>query len=915
MSEKNIKPIIKRVGTVKLSDIDDKLKLRVEIYDDLKSENPKYTFADFINLSFYSLYPEGYFDDVKGENEETIDYMGKEITIKKLMKSNSFALLKQNKNIQKKLVKLNGGQKSIVDILNQGSLVEGEDEKFSFPPAWKIQVNENNGKVKLAYSLDLPFNADENMSTINNKVMSDVLNEKLTKLVNHASSMTKAETKKYQTVDDFYTDVFKEYNKRVEKSQRINLKNEDLKKAVTKHYNDQLVDGVLSLNTNLQQMDGRLDSMLDSLKKATVKKNIPGKGVEEKKVPEDDKEEDKNTPNPPKESEIIPPVEEIPNEPNTDGDIKVSLVLLRDVRYEGGRYIKEDVTHVLELTITELREKYSTELNAAEGFAVMGITDKDGNPQPLTKEIVDLCPNASTVEVDQKVKEIKKGSFSRENINDVFLLDTENYDANTGKLVWDIEQGAVENTNEDFRIHISGARRDNDSKTGWSYNYVGFTADKFNNLYYSNYNDGLKAEADGRKFTFAPSDNNKVITDIGEPVPEDKTPHYKPPVEGPKPPVQRPQRKHVYPYLLDSHRHLNFGWGSLLRWSIKHPVWSTLAITGGVLGIAGIFSGIVPAFGALFASIKTAAISVAAISVVVGGVIEIGKQILKKTNKRYKSLFLTDKANKLNRKIAEKISRVQNNMNRQQELLGNEVGLLHGNAIKKEGERNLSQNNINTIRNEHAEYLKLQKQNQKLIGSGKGITALNSKMQKLMAKVDALEVAIGGEDTVKQELRRDNVSEVKTIVEYVNRAHKQMGRVYKPNNDVENKNGESNENVYDHYRRYHMNKHSVAEVEENTSEENDQTQDNKQAPNKKKQTKIKPKKVVINTLDEDITNELQDDVQNRVDNIIEGENEYNFGVGNIAWEGKEDYDRVHNPRYNTSTHGDNDSDNSQENER
>ncbi len=596
-------------------------------------------------------------------------------------------------------------------------------------------------------------------------------------------------------------------------------------------------------------------------------------------------------------------------------ETEVTLFLLSAVKNNNGKVTNVPSTAVgdpITGTISEIKKKYSEHLNKADGVLIMGVFDKkDNTPGPLTKDIVDLCPNASTIEVSPNVSQISKEAFSRDSISDVFLMGGENFDSETGKLAWDIEQGAVGNGNSDFRIHLAGARRGVEGGV-----YTGFTAESFNN-FYENYNGLLKADVNGGILTTSKesvvpkTDNNeKVVTKIDDAesvatvdtnnnvvnnggqnsnansnvninqastntntnnnntvntnTTNTATNNYQ-------------GRPHVYPYVLDKHRHLNFGFGSIVRWSIKRPVWSTIAITGGLLGVAGILSGVVPAFGALFSSIKIATISVVSVGILVGGAIQIGKQILKKTNPRYRSLFLTDKANKLNRKIADKIRRIQSNMNNQRRLLEDEVGLLHGNATKTEGRKELSENNINTIRNEHAEYLKLQKQNQKLIQSGKGITNLNNRMQRIMEEVDRLEGTIGREDSLKQRLRQDKVKDVNSIIGYVNRAHKQMGKVYRPNTNMDIPEGESNANVYDHYRRYYTDK-----VNQQYGTSNYRFRENQ---------------IMNMPLDSDYTQDIKSDVRNRVGRILDGESEDNFGVRFINIEGKEEYVRSNNPKY------------------
>lgn len=589
-------------------------------------------------------------------------------------------------------------------------------------------------------------------------------------------------------------------------------------------------------------------------------------------------------------------------------ETEVTLFLLSAVKNNNGKVTNVPSTAVgdpITGTISEIKKKYSEHLNKADGVLIMGVFDKkDNTPSALTKDIVDLCPNASTIEVSPHVSQISKEAFSRDSISDVFLMGGDNFDSETGKLAWDIEQGAVGNGNSDFRIHLAGARRGVEGGV-----YTGFTAETFNN-FYENYNGLLKADVNGGIFTtskesvVSKTDNDeKVVTNIddAESVAAAETNNNVANNGGQNSNVNINQaststnannnntvntntannyqgRPHVYPYALDTHRHLNFGFGSIVRWSIKRPVWSTIAVTGGLLGVAGILSGVVPAFGALFSSIKIATISVAAVSILVGGAIQIGKQILKKTNPRYRSLFLTDKANKINRKIADKIRRVQSNMNHQRTLLEDEVGLLHGNATKTEGRKELSENNINTIQNEHAKYLKLQRQNQKLIQSGKGVTKLNDKMQRIMEEVDRLEGTIGREDSQKQRLRQERVSEVNSMIGYVNRAHNRMGRVYRPNSNIDIPEGESNANVYDHYRRYYADK-----VNEQYGSNNENQ--------------------ILNTsLDDMYTGDIKSDVRDRVGRILEGESEDSYGINYINIEGKEEYVRANNPKYLRRNH-------------
>lgn len=580
-------------------------------------------------------------------------------------------------------------------------------------------------------------------------------------------------------------------------------------------------------------------------------------------------------------------------------------------------------------SISKIREKYGKDIASAKGVYILGVTDREGKPLPVTKGIVDLCPNATTVHINENVKQISKGAFSRNNITNVFLMLNEStidsFDPTTSKLVWDIENGAVENSNKEFRIYLAGTRIERPV-------YTGYTVDSFNRLYKDDNNALLKADVDGRIFTQSKDsvisktdddkeivgdstnlqpdsnnesvDENSVVTN-GNNQNQDNLNNNENIVNTNEGSVDTNQsndnsdqnnqntdnnnvntddnnnvdpsnvnddvntenirstcRHRTYPYLLDTHRHLNFGWGSLLRWGIKRPVLSTIAITGGLLGIAGLLSGVVPAFGALFSSIKIATISVLAVGVLVGGAIEIGKQILKKTNKRYRTMFIKDKANKINKKISDKIRRIQNNMNRQKEALNDETGLLHGNAIKKEGVKKLSSRNENSIQSYHTKYSDIQNENQQLIYGRDGIENLNEKMQELMKEVSILENQIGGEDQLKQRLRNDKLSQIKDIVASIKGNHKKMGRVYKPSEELGIPNGESSlRNIYDHYRQY-----------KKINTDND------------------------NELDPDTTYKIKKEVNERLEQVFAENDENEIGIDNISIEDKQTYNRNNNPR-------------------
>lgn len=415
-------------------------------------------------------------------------------------------------------------------------------------------------------------------------------------------------------------------------------------------------------------------------------------------------------------------------------------------------------------------EQLKKRVMGENGFA-SGVRDADGSGETADKDAEPKTTSDSSQDVSDQTTPSENQTTDEQQGNE-----EQNVDDNTGEIVEDPHHtGGGERFSEPIRLDEDEKNDNEETKE----------------------EDGkTEGESDEKEEELTPQDPPKKKTSSKNTTPEQVK-------EG---------TKYKYPHCLDNHRHLNFGFGALTRWAIKRPVWTALALTGSVLGVAGMLSGVVPAFAGLFTSIKMVAVSAVAVGVIVGGVIEGTKQILKRTSRRYRTLFMTDKANKVNKKIQEQLVAVEQNLKDQQRHMITETQIMDGNV-----ERKLSDENIKDIKKEHNEFVKLARENEKLLNGKKGVNALYKEMDKYMREVSRLEGQIGDENQAKKETREANQEIVKKIVRSYNDSVKDMKKVYGKDEYYQDKKV-SNMNVMDYYRE------KFAEDKNNQPQENKNSQ-------------------------------------------------------------------------------------------
>lgn len=647
---------------------------------------------------------------------------------------------------------IKGSIKNILKLNKEISTVDIEEN-----------VNENNEK---SYGFSVPFNLylddSTKIKTLDTFKLTNILNNTLSSFLKRRSGLNKSDIKKYGTANSFVDTIIKEYNKGLTAKEKIGSKSATISREVfAKEINKVVVDAIQDVNTKLQKEYNTAKSAYDEVRKIESAKRREERNAIKKATEEKE--------------EAVSSVS------------KISCALFD----ANGRCIES----IKGKTIEQIKEKYASKLNDTSRIIFTGVTNSTGTRvTPLTLQMVNLCPNADVVEVCEVVSQIEDYAFARKNIKTVILRGCENFNKTTGEFNWELKPNTLRNDNPDFRIVAGGRIGDKER----------YVSSKYNDFMYEYYNGLLEKSLNGQIYTQYPDSNIPKLTsgedkkevvgseDLKNPDPQPQPQRSASTIKT----LNKEKKNYMYPYQLDVHRHLNFGPGSLLRWSIKRPVWSTIAVTGAILGIAGIFSGVIPAFGALFASIKIAATSVFVGGLAIAGVIQIGKQILKKVNKRYRSLFMKDKANKINKKIAERLRQVQDNITLSKSLMEKEVGILEGNSIK-ENNPSLSVDNTYSINEAHKEYLQLIAKNKKLM---KQVSSLQKKMNSQMTAATTLEHQIGGEGTQKCQDRERRLNEANSIIEYYKKASKSMGRLYKPEPDKEGrKDGESNLSIIDLY--------------------------------------------------------------------------------------------------------------------
>ena len=751
-----------------------------EINDDLytkalnsfKVENSgEASFSDFINFFFYGIVPNGSLDTLN-ISEKVAQKMKYPFSIKGSIKN---------------ILKLNNNKISTVDI--------------------EERVDENNEK---SYGFNIPFDLyldnSADINTLDTAKLTNILNATLNSFLTRRSGLNKSDIKKYGTCNNFIDTVIKEYNKGLTYKEKIGSKSAHISREIfAKEVNKAVVVAIQDVNTKLKKESDRVEWADDEIRKIEAAK----RREERIAIQKANKEKESAI------SILAGAIAEVSNKKavkerkvvdetttTTKNEVVVSSAALISCALidSEGHFIET----IKGKTIEQIKANYASSLKLATRVMFMGVTDSTGTKvAPLTAQMVDLCPNANVIEICKNVSKIADYAFVRQNINIVALRGFNNFDKKTGEFNWELNPNTLKSNNPSFKI-VAGGRVGNRER---------YVASDYNKFMYEYYNGMLEKNLNAQIFTQTPDSKlPKITTEVKTPVgdgnnnQDNKTPEKivvgSEPVDkpNPQPQPQRPasvlnglkgKKNYMYPYQLDVHRHLNFGPGSLLRWSVKRPVWSTIAVTGALLGIAGIFSGVVPAFGAMFASIKIAAASIFVGGLLIAGAIQIGKQILKRVNKRYRSLFMKDKANKLNKKIAEKLRQVQNNITRSKSLMETEVGILEGNATKLNNP-SLSAQNTHDINAAHKEYLQLIAKNKKLM---KQVGSLQKEMKNKMMTATTLEQQIGGEGTQKCQDREKRLNEANAIIEYYKKASKNMGRLYIPDPTKGRGDGESTKNI------------------------------------------------------------------------------------------------------------------------
>lgn len=453
----------------------------------------------------------------------------------------------------------------------------------------------------------------------------------------------------------------------------------------------------------------------------------------------------------------------------------------------------ENDTEVMlnDISIKDLRKKYGTLCDTTQRVLFVSVADGKGQEKPLSHGIIDVFPNVKVFEMWPTVTKIEDNTFNRENISCITLRSNnaiKTFDEN-GKFNWDLSLATLRNDSNPNMTIVTNAIVD--GKPRWSeMEYIPFM--------YHYGNGTLQSELQGRIFKQNPTPPEKHVLDNNDEkqtTPEQREANKNQAEEAKTNQEQTKKLSPVYPYQIDSHRSLNTGKGALLKWIIKHPVWSMILLAGTFVGIGGLITA-----GAMFASMKVVAASIVIGGALFCGAVQIVKQIIKKHNTRYRSLFEKDEVNKFNRKIAKTLRRMQERSKRQEELIKKEVGILDGNA-KKPANPRLSKNNINQITAAHKEYMKLLDKNQKLAVK---VEKLRTKMNKFAVLAETLESEIGGEDQEKIETRTNNLNEANSIIDKYIESAKQMGRLYAPDaNKPKRRDGQSTENIIKYYTERH----------------------------------------------------------------------------------------------------------------
>ena len=451
-------------------------------------------------------------------------------------------------------------------------------------------------------------------------------------------------------------------------------------------------------------------------------------------------------------------------------------------------------------------------------YVILGVTDEAGNPVPVTREIVDKVP-APHVQLSNNITKIAAGAFVGNPVEQVSFHEAYN-PFNT-----QIEEGAFD---PNIRIFACG-KQENKIKDGEvikvspQYKYYEFTPESFAS---SVNNNSLHKRIN--RVVYTPHATAKPVpyVETGSTIAPTTT-HARVKAEPKSSPV-------IVPYAVDHDRSLNSGFGRFVKWTIKRPVWSTLALAGGTSLVLLLVSSFIPGVRELLLSLELISTSIVVMTAIVAGVIQIGKQLLKIFSKRYRSMFLKDKAQKINKKITKKLIKIHENLHKAEEIVKNEVGLLHGNASKETGKKQLSLANKIQIKAWHKEYNKLLEESKKLKEEAKHEKA---KLDEKVEKIDKLEEEIGGENEKKKARRKAASKNLDEAFKVYEKAIKDYGRLYE--HDEEHEEGDSTEeDIYEYYA----------------------------SKQKAKKADSKPEE---EDLDQETTGDIKESVENRLESISE----------------------------------------------
>ena len=628
-------------------------------------------------------------------------------------------------------------------------------------------------------------------------------------------------------------------------------------------YFETLKKGILDYNQKVDQEFWLIYSEIDKYALAKIEEKFGEKVVE--------KPEEVVPPQPPQ----PPKPEKQENEQNEDnnknnkGGIEVNIKISYALVNKDTNMIKTGDNF---FSFSE--EKRASLLQKTSSFIILGITDEKGNPIPLTKEIVDQIA-VENIQITQNVKNISKGAFTHANIKQVTFQDAHKaFDPEDINGSTKIEEGAF---GDGVKILSYGVRKKFTTVEG----KPRFTGEQ--NLYYE-YTPELFMKYYNSGSIHKRMNSNKIFTpkSVEKPDPIDEEELLRVKKETKKEPkvvdpnTSKPQGNNrrekikglVVPFALDHDRSFNSGWGKFLKWTIKSPVVSTLALTSIIMMTVLLGSTFIPAFKVLFASMELISTSIVVGSFIVAGLIELTKQFCKIFSKRYRSMFLKDKAMKISKKIRTKLNTIHNNILKAEEMIQNEIGLLHGNATKERGKKALSVRNKGQIKNWHSKYVEMLNEAKKL---KKKADKHKIKLDKTMDKIENLENEIGGEHEEKANrrlARRKNLDNAFAVYET---AIKEMGRLYEQDDEIAPEGESTGENIMKYYER------------------------------KRKASKVEP---VVNKdeLNSQITGEIKEEITERLDDITEEVHDLTF-QGRSTYQEEVNNNSVGRDRNNSSHDG------------